>query len=1159
MINISNYINTPLSFKAFGGLAILGILGYRAVRWVINKCSSTEKIHRTSARTFEVRPTPASVSVSLFAAANTQNKAAAQPLPLMKFIESNMSAAFIKRRIFELGYDVHVECDGKNAFQVTAHKLNNSDNFSDTLKYLYIFKMLVDAGAHVPSHDTTAPFLLSSKAMPGFTVLLIQGKVDVNVKDETGRTALHYAIENANKKPSQEECSQIEQHIKTAEDREAWEAVKDLMLNCDAVTPLLAAGAAVNVHDKKRQTPLMLAAENGDVDIVKQLLQARAEVNVQDNDGLTPLMYAAKGENESVIRELLQAGAHANAANHDGLTPLMYAASAGSPRAVKELLEAGAQVNVTTKKGWTPLMYAANDGSADTVKELLEARAQVNVWNVNGWTPLMLAVNSHRTNTPAIALLVQAGANLHARQSDGMTAYDLARTNNLNEENIKQLEPWRASAGPLEGAYAPVMHVKQEEKRNWSNILILSPFADNGLNNLDEFAGLLANIQGRHVGKEIFIIKVKGTLNNAPTPSDLAKLARVDENTKVYILGHGSKGSSAVAENPNGTGTSMSAEEIATFLAQHAPALLNKATGLHVRSINCQGAGSSGITALDPSFCEALCTKLYQKGIKAVVRGSVPSIVMLIQNHYTRKTMTCSTRYPAIKDRQAVSYHEAYSKKEFFIDDDGQCRHYFIDYPITPHEFQKELKFFTSLFDSLKNARTLRQALEKRKLAPKEALFSALEYRFLDHPDFLNRAMQLLNQYSPITRNAFYEEFSRQLALMAQLNPQIIPLGVQTMQHLAIVDGLKDLPELQIPGRIEEYYQMNPFFIKLLPEKLNNDAEFLAAVKRNGRVLLLRPECFKNQEMLDSAIDNTKEVLWYIADVPLLMQTLQRRPELFKDIVMALSDFYELSTDEKRLELATQIKQAFPNGIMQTFYAEHTKLLCDFLATLDDEQVLPKECFFIPHTSPFWKSRALKNMILKHPTIFALFSEESSDAHSTPCQRKHARKRYFKTTLRMCRHDVRLLQYVPFSAWKRKSFQQAFLKLAKHNPDAYLHVNMSKEQAKKLWDIAPDFYNEYRSGFLRQIKWTKPACVQAAMLSGLNEKIVEDDARWIVGQFPSAFPHLGTEVRKNTKAALVAVRKNGLLLEHVLLPTRASHRIVEEALASHPDAWKYTV
>jgi len=83
----------------------------------------------------------------------------------------------------------------------------------------------------------------------------------------------------------------------------------------------MAGGASVDSRDVDQRTPLMWAADRGQIDIVDLLIQAGANVNSQDNEGMTPLHYAAMCEYANIITLLMKNKADPTIKDVDGKTP----------------------------------------------------------------------------------------------------------------------------------------------------------------------------------------------------------------------------------------------------------------------------------------------------------------------------------------------------------------------------------------------------------------------------------------------------------------------------------------------------------------------------------------------------------------------------------------------------------------------------------------------------------------------------------------------------------------------------------------------------------------------------------------------------------------------------------------------------------------------
>jgi ankyrin repeat protein len=63
---------------------------------------------------------------------------------------------------------------------------------------------------------------------------------------------------------------------------------------------LMERGADVNAKYKNGMTPLMMASDNGSVEMVALLVAGGADLNARNKDGWTPQMVAAKNNNLGV-------------------------------------------------------------------------------------------------------------------------------------------------------------------------------------------------------------------------------------------------------------------------------------------------------------------------------------------------------------------------------------------------------------------------------------------------------------------------------------------------------------------------------------------------------------------------------------------------------------------------------------------------------------------------------------------------------------------------------------------------------------------------------------------------------------------------------------------------------------------------------------------
>ncbi|HCO95235.1 MAG TPA: hypothetical protein DIU00_15005 [Phycisphaerales bacterium] len=179
---------------------------------------------------------------------------------------------------------------------------------------------------------------------------------DVNAKDASGRTALHYAARNGHK---------------------------------EIVEVLLEHGVDVNVGEKYYNgTAAEGAMGQNHKEIVELLISKGADVSA--------LNFALYIKDEAQARSLIEGGADVNKQTPYGTTPLHRAVGAGLKKIVELLIDKGADVNAKDNWSWTPLHSAAY-GRKEMVELMIAKGADVNAKDGAGRTPLHYAMQrGHR-------------------------------------------------------------------------------------------------------------------------------------------------------------------------------------------------------------------------------------------------------------------------------------------------------------------------------------------------------------------------------------------------------------------------------------------------------------------------------------------------------------------------------------------------------------------------------------------------------------------------------------------------------------------------------------------------------------------------------------------------------------------------------------------
>ena len=85
------------------------------------------------------------------------------------------------------------------------------------------------------------------------------------------------------------------------------------------------------------------------------------------------------------------------------------------------------------------LVKAVKRGDAKRVSDLIEKGADVNTRNSYGQTPLHVAVHL-RHPEPMARILVDAGADIEAKDNSGMTAWEEIKEERLKKEEEKELK-----------------------------------------------------------------------------------------------------------------------------------------------------------------------------------------------------------------------------------------------------------------------------------------------------------------------------------------------------------------------------------------------------------------------------------------------------------------------------------------------------------------------------------------------------------------------------------------------------------------------------------------------------------------------------------------------------------------------------------------------
>jgi ankyrin repeat protein len=169
------------------------------------------------------------------------------------------------------------------------------------------------------------------------------------------------------------------------------------------------------MEDDYGDTPLIIAASDGRLELVRYILQWPVDVNTRNFSRCSALFspfseprssaWLASAPNNamshqervlSVLDELVQHGADPNLCNELGFTSLCEACGVGDVAAVRLLLDAGADMNIGDVVGNNPLSEAILAGDEEVVRELVDSGVFVDMWLPKEDTPLMRCIRTNR-------------------------------------------------------------------------------------------------------------------------------------------------------------------------------------------------------------------------------------------------------------------------------------------------------------------------------------------------------------------------------------------------------------------------------------------------------------------------------------------------------------------------------------------------------------------------------------------------------------------------------------------------------------------------------------------------------------------------------------------------------------------------------------------
>ena len=172
--------------------------------------------------------------------------------------------------------------------------------------------------------------------------------------------------------------------------------------------------------------------------LVQLLVEKGADVNVANVSGNTPLHIATEMGNEPLVNFLLDHGADAKAKNNIGDTLLH---SAGRTRnriikltLVKRLLSKGVNIDHLNDRNESAILISARNGNQGLVQSLIEAGANVDGKDSDGFTLLHFNIDAQ-----LVEILLKKGLDVNAKSNNGQTPLHSSRTKVASPEKAELL------------------------------------------------------------------------------------------------------------------------------------------------------------------------------------------------------------------------------------------------------------------------------------------------------------------------------------------------------------------------------------------------------------------------------------------------------------------------------------------------------------------------------------------------------------------------------------------------------------------------------------------------------------------------------------------------------------------------------------------------
>lgn len=178
---------------------------------------------------------------------------------------------------------------------------------------------------------------------------------------------------------------------------------------------------------------LIKAVENSDIHLVNQILQVKDyDINEVNDKKESPLLIATHNNQVEIAKSLIDSGADINQQDAIQDSPYLYAGAQGKTEILAYMMEKSTpNQKIVNRYGGNALIPAAEKGHLDTVKLLLTDKSvDINYQNDFGYTALIEAIalrDGSKVYQDIVSVLLESGADKTLKDSTGRDAEDYAR------------------------------------------------------------------------------------------------------------------------------------------------------------------------------------------------------------------------------------------------------------------------------------------------------------------------------------------------------------------------------------------------------------------------------------------------------------------------------------------------------------------------------------------------------------------------------------------------------------------------------------------------------------------------------------------------------------------------------------------------------------